>query len=282
MREFVDQSTIHQKANAPPLAGLETNLLQKARRMSTGADHHVVVFARPDDPHELRSVVQEKLGLNRIDAGIAVQHLPGVLPPVLAREQAEQLATAIGGVGVAAAAVPTESVPDVRHADVLHHLRCTPVALEAAGLDGEFRPLVNWGDVRLIAIGRVPLVPTRFYGTDTILRSTPVPQDPYVSTGEREGLECWLIAEHPLRVYRFDSEHMNYDSVDSDRSLSGTANFELLAAEVVRHAGSGCLAPAARAYLNHGPVVEFDLPSSADLGRYAVVQYLLRQTMQRK
>lgn len=242
-------------------------------------DHRVAVFARPDDPADLRDLLQESLGLNRIDAGIAMHQVPGLLPQEFTREQAEQIAAAIGKLGLKAAAFATSDIPDFDHAELLHHVRCTEIGLEIAGRDGEFGRRIAWDDLRLVSIGRVPLEETRFYGTNTILRASPVLQDPYAATGHLEGLECWLVATGPLQVWRFDSEHMNYESVDAELTASGTANFELLASEIVRHARSAHLTPAARTYLNHGPVIEYDFVSSDELRRYTLIQDLLAQAV---
>jgi hypothetical protein len=72
---------------------------------------------------------------------------------------------------------------------------------------------------------------------------------------------------------------MNYESVDADLTASGTANFELLASEIVRHAHQAHMTPAARTYLNHGPVIEYDFVSSDELRRYTLIQHLLAKAV---
>lgn len=237
-------------------------------------DHRVAILARPADIDDLRSRLQQTLGLNHVDAGIALAHVPGVLPQRLTAGQAQQIAERLSAAGVTARAVGVDQIPELSHAESVHHVRCTPDGLEVADLDGTFRRSYAWQHLRLVSIGQVPLDETRTYTTDNVLRSGPVRPDPYVATGQRERLECWLIFGEPLRVLRFDSGHMRYERLDAAAPTSGTVNFESLAGAILEHAGSAAVTPATRAYCNRGAVLDYEFASSTALQQQTLAAYL--------
>jgi hypothetical protein len=237
-------------------------------------DCRVAILNRPEDIDEFRCRLQHVLGLNHIDAGTALTHVPGVLPQRLTSGQAAHVSEQLRTAGIAVEAVRADEIPDFEHAESVHHVRCTPAALDIADLDGGFRRSYPWIELRLVSIGLVPLDETRTYTTDNVFRASPVRPDPYVTTGRRERLECWLIFDNPLQVLRFDSGHMRYDRLDHDAPTAGSANFELLAGTVLQHAGTAVVTRAARAYCNHGPVIDYEFVSSAALKQHTLAEYL--------
>jgi hypothetical protein len=244
---------------------------------SSPALARVAIFARPDDPLDLREVLQEELGLNKVDAAVAASHAPGLLPQKLPPDVAERVVRAIGRLGLRAVAVPAESLPDLDAAERVHHLRCSESGLELCNLAGEVDRCWPWEQLKLISVGRVPLETLRHYVTDTVLHANPVPPDPYLPGGAMHGYEGWLLFEPPLRVLRIDSEHLNYEYLGAEKTTSGTANFERLIAELVTRAPHAFLPPATRKYLTRGPVLDYDFASSEELQEYTLTEYLLSQ-----
>ena len=235
----------------------------------------VVVFSRPDDPSELHELLERELGLNQVDAGIAVRHAPGLLPQRWPPEVAERAAQAITHTGLKAVAVAESTIPDLSDAETVHHLRCSEEGLAICNLAGEVDRTWNWDDLQLISVGRVPLERQRHYITDTVTHSRPSPADEYLSGEPLHGLEAWLLFDGPGRILRCDSEHMNYEYLGERKSASGTANFELLIADMTVDAPQAFLTPATRNYLTRGPILNYDFKDSAALKEYTVTEYVL-------
>lgn len=254
--------------------GRQTSPVLPQAPVGDAFDHRVAVLDRPGDPDGFRRLLEESLGLNRVDSGFALAQVPGLLPQKWTAGQARHVAEIVAGTGIPTVAVPGSDIPDFDHSETVYHIRCRPGGLEIADLDGEFRRTLAWENLCLLSIGRVPLDETRTYKTNTILRASPVLQDSYVSTGQRERLECWLVFVDPLHVLRFDSGRMRYELLDGEVPTSGTVNFELLAASLLQHVSPTRMTPATRAYCNHAPVVEYDFSSSKELQRYSLVEYL--------
>lgn len=215
--------------------------------------------------------------MNTVDAGIAVRHVPGLLPPIWSWETAQRGAEAITKSGLRAVAVRNSDVPDLAEAETVHHIRCTEAGLEICNLAGEADRCWEWGDLKLLSIGRVPLSMSRYYVTDTALHANPVPADQYLPGNAMHGCEAWLLFEGPRRILRCDSEHLNYEYLGAEKSGSGTANFERVLAEIVVRASQAFLTPATQKYLTHGPLLEYDFADSAALQAYTVMEWLLSQ-----
>jgi len=215
------------------------------------------------------------LGLNKIDAGISAHHAPGILPQPWAQDVAERAAKAISAAGLKAIAVAQSEIPDLTGSETSHHLRCLPSGLELCNYSGAVDRTWDWSELRLVSVGRVPLAEQRHYVTDTIAHANPVPPDEYLKGGAVHGFEAWLVFDEPRRILHCDSEHMNYEYLEERKVGSGTANFELLIAEIAVNAPQAFLTPATRKYLTRGPVLDYDFKDSAALREYTLTEYLL-------
>jgi hypothetical protein len=244
------------------------------------ASAHLVFFSRPDDPGELRAVLQEALRLTKVDAAIIARHAPGISPQEVPADAAEHAVRAAAGLGVKGVAVPASEVPDVATAERVRHLRCTPGGLEVVSLEGFTSRTEPWDELKLISVGRVPLETPRHYVTDTLSHAgTPVPPDEYLAGRPIEGYEAWLIFEPRCRILRCDSEHMNYEYLDARKTGSGTTNFDLLVADIAAAAQAAFVPAATRKYLTHGPVLDYDFASSEALWEHTLVQYFLSREL---
>lgn len=240
----------------------------------------IVFFARPEDPADLREILQSALGVNKVDAATAAGHAPGITRQSWPHAMAKRAAGAAAQAGVKAVAVREASIPDLSQAETVTHVRCMAWGFEICDRSGDVDRIWDWSDLRLISAGRVPLEVQRHYVTDTLGHAgTPVPPDPYLEGEPLQGYEAWLLFESPLRIVRFDSEHMNYESLGKRKSGSGTANFERMIADLAGHAPHAYLTPATRKYLTRGPLLEYDFADSAALQEYTQMQYCLSQQM---
>jgi hypothetical protein len=247
--------------------------------MSDSSPTRIVIFAAPDDPADLREVLQRELGLNQVDAGIAAHYAPGILPRSWPRALAEKAAAAIQAVGLRAVAIDAAAAPDLAHAERVHHLRCTAQGLEVCNLSGTVERTRPWNELSLVSVGRVPLEHQRHYVTDNLTHLNPVPPDEYLRGGAIRGLEAWLLFADGLRPLRCDSEHMNYEYLGDRKTGSGAANFERLIADIAVAAPHALLTPTTRKYLTHSPLLEYDFKDSATLQEQTIVQWLLAREL---
>ena len=246
--------------------------------MAESETYRVVLFSRPDDPAELRELLAEQLGLNRVDAGIAAHHAPGVLPQKLNEGTAEKAATAISTLGVRSITVEQSQLIDPSSAESVHHVACSDDGFALFDLSGNQREAVPWSDVCLVCSGRVPLDQTHHFQMGNRLHASPLPPDGTVD-GTMRGCEAWLILDNPRRVIHIDSNHMNYEYLGERKSTSGTSNFELLLNDIVAHATQAYITPTTRACIGHAGVASYDFDSSKELQQVVVVQDLLAREL---
>ena len=90
----------------------------------------VVVYAAPDDLHELADILGHELGSHATDALVRARTVPGALGDELPRETAERLAAEISQIGVRAEAVPAGEVPEFNTITVVHRACCLDTGVE--------------------------------------------------------------------------------------------------------------------------------------------------------
>ena len=247
---------------------------------SSEKQHQVVVFGVPDDPHRLRDLLSERLGISATDAQRQVRNLPGVLPSVQPTHQAAQLAEAIRGLGVNATAIPCEEVPQLGKAETIHHLRCGDAGLEIMDLRGELDKLIAWPDIALLSVGFVPhesqhrLSPTSTVATQ--LATSHRSEQPTVV--QQDSLELLIVAANPFRVYRIDHARFNYEYLGNRMNTSATVNFRLLIKDLVNRASGVSLTPATRSFLEHGLSRHYQFGSADELRRYTVFHLIIRDS----
>ncbi|MEZ6064976.1 MAG: hypothetical protein R3B90_04555 [Planctomycetaceae bacterium] len=239
-------------------------------------DHHVAIFARPADPSALRTLLQEKLGLNSVDAGIAVARVPGPLPQHFTRGQAEHIADEVRQLGVRAAAIADVEIPDLRHAETSHHVRCMPQGLELCNVQGAVDRVWPWEQLQLLSLGRVAVERTHRYLADENSPRSQLATAPSSVTPSQSlyGQDTWTIWRDPLRVLHFDSEHLNYEFLGDELESSGEANYRKLIAALLSYSPHVVQPAATRAYLQDGSDHHaFD--DAEELRAYTLNEYLL-------
>ncbi len=258
---------------SPSEQGLRDSMNQTDR-------YRVIVFGRPDDPQELRELLAEQLGLNSVDAGIAVRHAPGVLPQKLDQETANQTAREITRRGLQAIAVPESDLLDPHQARTVHHVRCTKEGFQVIDPAGARTETLAWDQLKLVCVGRVPLEKTHYYLVGNVFHAGPVPPSDHQLLGTMHGCEAWLVFEKPRQLIHIDSNHMNYEYLGERKTTSGTTNFEQLLTDIVQHAPQAYLTPSTRACLEHAGLEKYDFDSSEQLQQLLVLQDQLARHVQ--
>ncbi len=251
---------------------------------ANAAAHRVVVFAAPDDPYALRDVLMKSLGLNAIDAQVHAHAVPGVLPDHLTQQQADALAQAILELGINAAAMPHDEIPDLRESEMVHHARCRETGLEIVEIHGDSECIVPWSDLKLISLGYVPGEQSHRYPADsaTVFSTAPNSHCLPLDVPALSGPEVWMIRDNPFHAYLIDHSEMNYEYLGDRKTESATSNFRLFMDDVLQHAPRTYLTPATRAFRQQGLLRHYGFHSVDELRRYTVFHLLVMRRMQAK
>ena len=179
----------------------------------TPTDCQVVVFAVPGDPAELAAVLTEVLGMHPTDATVQAHSAPGVLSGRLTRDQAEQLAAAIQGIGVRADVATAEELSDLEKCEVVHHCKCAANGLEIVDPHGAVKTTIPWDNIDVISVGVVPQESGRRYPTGDMSVLSAARRSPRVplETPATAGPEVWITSRSPFRGFRIDHKRMNYE-----------------------------------------------------------------------
>jgi hypothetical protein len=264
---------------------LETGVPTTGEPQSAAADASALdsdvcrigIATRPADRDVCQQLLQELLGLNSVDAGIALRSFPGVIPVRLIREKAEMVAAALRDQGISAQVISAGPIPELSSAVLLHHARVRPEGLVVVGWSGQIESVVPWESVIVISLGMVPRaggvrqvehagvpVPGRLFRTEQL----------QVSSGSE--LVVWIIAADPVRVWRIDHQQFNYESLGEEMSTSAANNMRHWLKYLVTHASKADVTPATRHYLEHGASSDAEFDSVESLRRvteyYALVK----------
>ncbi len=129
--------------------------------MATSRDHRLAVLTRPKDLQRVAELLSETADMQPLDALIAVQHTPSVLPAPMTAGECETMIALLQGLGVRAVAVPSVELPDFENPVVIHHARCLPTAFEILEQSGEPLGQIPWASIAVAAIGAIPGRTTR-------------------------------------------------------------------------------------------------------------------------
>lgn len=255
----------------------DASQLSAAESPESAGDYRVAVFATPWDLDELSELFERHLHLHPTDARIHAHAVPGLLPDRLTREAAETLASAIGSLGLGCHVFHQKEVPDLDDAETVHHARCTDAGLEIFDIKGESERVVPWSDVELLSIGDVPNDPQRIYQAPEMRSLLAAPTPPVsthvIPTGT--GPEAWISTRGGRQLFRIEHEHMNYEALGEQKTLSSARNFRTFITDLAGRIPQAYLPPATRAFLEHGLVRHFLFHSREEFGRYTQFHILL-------
>ena len=245
-------------------------------------EYRVAIFSRYGDVDRFTETLVSVLGLNRIDARIHAAHVPGLLPERLTQKQAESMAAAINELGMSAAVCSESEIPSLEHPTVVHHVACGADGLEVLGLRGAQISLIRWPDLELVSVGSVPLEAGHHSSTESmvVVRSAPHSFDETSDHITSSGLECWLIAKHPQRIYCLTHNQMNYDYLGPRKTGSASANFGEFLKDVAHFSEETFLTPSTHQFLNHDSVDGYTFANSEQLKQATLVQFLLHRVIE--
>lgn len=237
---------------------------------------YVVIFAAPDEPHELADVLARVLGIHHTDAMIHSRIVPGILPDRLSREQADRLVAAVNELGLHAESITAAEVPEFGHGEAVHHVQCPADGLDIFGLRGGLDDCVPWDEIELVCVGVVPQETTKHYLTNemaTLSAARRTTHGPLEVTLP-DGPELWFIRRNPFHAYRVDHKRMNYEYLGERKTDSATVNFRLFLDDLLRNAPHAYVTPSTRAFLTHGAERLYHFDTAGHLQRYAQFHYL--------
>ena len=218
----------------------------------------VAVFSKPDDIHELASVLAEELGLHPTDAMHEAHSVPCVLSPRLTSANAERIASAIEQLGLRTEPIPLDELRAFEDLHTVHHVACRLSGLEILDLRGLPAELIPWDDLEVLSIGETPAESShhQLTGEFTVISSARHLQDVGIDVPAHT-LELWIVCQHPERVYRLDARKLNFESLAEHKTNSMHINLRRLLHDIVRHAPHAHLTPAAREFLDHDKLTRF-------------------------
>lgn len=240
---------------------------------------HVVVFAAPEDLHELAQVLHDVLGMHPTDAIIHARLMPGILSDRLSRLQADRLAAAIDQLGLHAESISADEIPELDHGEAVHHVKCLETGLEIIDLRGALEARVPWDEIELICVGIVPQETARHYATNEMATLSAARRTTHLALDVPlpEGPELWIIRRSPLRAFRVDHRRMNYEYLGDRKTDSATVNFRSFLDDLLQNTPHAYVTPSTRAYLGHRAERMYHFDSTGHLLRYAQFHLLVRR-----
>lgn len=222
-------------------------LLRIHQTMSESNDYTLLIDDLPDSRDELVRVLVEEFGYHPTDARVRLRHLPGALPERFSRARASALAQRLQKCGCRASLIEQAMIPDLRHAAVLHHVRCVPPGLFIVAPEGHVSEVVPWSQLLFLSVGALR------FGTDEqghLDAHAGETHDPNVyAAHDHYSHEAWLALTDG-RCVRFEEHQMNYEYLEERLASSGTVNFKLLIEDLVRFAPQLTLSASAKAFLS--------------------------------
>ncbi len=239
-------------------------------------DYRIAIFTQLKDPHELGRIFSEQLEMCAVDAELWAHHVPGILNESFSEQQARDLVASISALGIHVKAILRDEIPDLRRAIPVHHARCEEHGLQVIDLHGKHETLIPWPAVEMICLGEVPLetashhAPDMWNGASTgHYGSHDKSKDPLATV-----LEVWVTCRPPCPNLRIDHERLNYEYLESRRTVSSEGNFRLFLNDLVSLARHALLTESTQEYLSQRPR-KHPFKSLGELLRYATLNAVL-------
>ena len=194
----------------------------------------VLILSVPEDPADLTPVLMDHLGVNKVDARILQNNLPGLIPQPLTKEHVGALCDDLHRVGGYGVSLPADEIPDLSQPAHLHRAACTSEGLEVYNLQGEVESVIPPQDLELLSIGALPTQKAHHeVENQTLLHTSSGPRTTQIDLPSMMGAEAFLIAENPFRVYLINHNEMNYEYLGDRKATSATANFRLFIDDLI-------------------------------------------------
>ena len=219
--------------------------------VSSAVKYRLAVAMESVDQEQALPVLKEVLGFNAIDGRNRLRHIPAVWPGEFDQSVARTAAAKLQSLGIETAAVPVDTIPDLRLARTLHRVACVENGLVVISLSGETEQTIPWSHVGLLSIADIVDVHGRTEGRlpDGVFRHDPGIAD-LKSHPEDHGLELWILCDPPFEAFRIVADMMNYEYLKERRTSSSADNFQNLICDILQYSGSAFLTPSTRDYLN--------------------------------
>ena len=234
------------------------------------------MFAVPDEVESLEQTLMKLPEMDRPTVRQLSLSLPGLVPSRLPRSEAAVIATEIRDLGVDATAIPVSDIPDISHAEAVHHLKVMESSLEAIDFREESR---TWkGDqIALLSVGVVPSSAPRVHRTPpaVAMSSSRRSWNDGLDVTARKRPEAWVILDDGLAL-QLASDEMNYEYLANRLCGSSTANFTALIRDLQELAPQAWITPSTRSFLDHAPQRHYEFRTHEEFQRYTQFHTLLK------
>lgn len=262
----------------PADASGSTDRNESAPANTESHGYRLAVTSIPEDRDSCVKAIHETLGWTSIDAKQRLRHVPSVWPDLIDESSASGAAERLRYLGANVIIVPAADVPDLQQARTLHHVQCTEAGLAIFSVAGDPEAVVNWGDISVLSVASVgglntkmdhPLPNGVFRHASGIAR--------YDDTPERYGLELWIVAGNPARIWRVAASEMNYQYLGDRLSPASDENFSTLVNDLQRLASHAALSTTTESYLREtSGMLDYRLASSQVHGELAIATWAMR------
>jgi hypothetical protein len=256
---------------------------------TTTARYRLVIFEPIAEPHAVRDLLCEVLGVHPTDAMQWIARLPGTWPKILEEQDVRRLLDELYTMGIPAEAWRSDLFPELSPARTVHRAACLDEGFRAEGLRGEPTHWVPWDRIELICAGRIaredefrnvyaPRWPSAVVSGIRALalmkpqpisrrsRATRVPRDPVG--------EVIIVRREPRIAFRVVENQMNYSYLSDRLKQSAAENFPVFVADLCARAIAADMTPSTRSLLEGGDPAESEFPSSQALLDYATHRLL--------
>ena len=243
---------------------------------SVPVPHRVVVFDVHEDSEALERILTSMSGMDRTSARKLLHSLPGIIPRPMSRHAAAVVANSIRRLGLNAAAIPANEIPDLSHAERTHHLHIVDDLLKVIDIDNTEHSW-PWNAFSVLSVGVVPSsAPARHRPASTLSQGSSHRSwndGVTLSAGNRAEAFVVLAADQP--VFTFASDEMNYECLGSRMTGSSKSNFRQLIKDLMSRSPNAWVTPSTRAFLDRSPVRHYEFRTRDEFRRYTEFQTLL-------
>ncbi len=243
----------------------------------------VFISELPDDHEPIVDLLIRDFEYHRTDARIRLRHLPGILPDNFSYEKATQLAAELENADCHAGVVDTNNIPDLKHAPLLHHVRCEPQGFTILDISGNVLEALPWSSFTFLTVGAVPTTSVERGAHSQATPPASAAREPAKAPlrSDHDTMALWLATDSPERYLRVVEHEMNYEYLGDRKSTSSSENFKHLIQDILNFAPQIASTLSVKQYLDGRPQRRFHYDSlealrDATVGQLVVVQEVRR------